>query len=387
MNKTKFILFFSIVFIIFASINFYIIEWGLFFLPTDSPLRIYLIIGIVLLTLSYIIGRLLEKISVTFFSTLVVWIGAVWFGMMIYFFLVLITIDFIEWLNYLLNFYSSSIINNSESTKIYLMLFIVIFVSLISIAGFLNTRFPIIKTIKIAINKRANELKNLNIVMISDLHLGTIFGKSFLRNVVNKINSLNPDIILIPGDIVDEDISYALVKNVGKELENLQSKYGIFAVTGNHEFIGGITKAKKYILQHGIKLLSDEYVKINESFYLVGREDLLSKSYTNKKRKTLQNIIEGIDKTLPIILLDHQPFKLKQAVKNNMDLQLSGHTHHGQLFPFNFITKAIYEISMGYKKIGDTHFYVSSGIGGWGPPMRTVSRPEIVNIKINFILK
>ncbi len=385
MNKTKFILFFSIVFIISASINFYIIEWGLFFLPTDSPLRIYLIIGIIFLSLSYIIGRLLEKISVTFFSTLVVWIGAVWFGMMIYFFLVLVIIDFIEWLNYPLNFYPSSIINNSESTKIYLMLFIVIFVSVISIAGFFNTRFPIIKTIKIAISKRANELEKLNIVMISDLHLGTIFGKSFLRNVVNKINSLNPDIILIPGDIIDEDISYALVKNVGKELENLQSKYGIYAVTGNHEFIGGISKAKKYILQHGIKLLSDEYVKIDESFYLVGREDLLSKSYTNKNRETLQNIIKGIDKTLPIILLDHQPFKLKQAVKNNIDLQLSGHTHHGQLFPFNFITKAIYEISMGYRKIGDTHFYVSCGIGGWGPPMRTVSRPEIVNIKINFV--
>ena len=92
----------------------------------------------------------------------------------------------------------------------------------------------------------------------------------------------------------------------------------------------------------------------------------------------------GIDKERPIILMDHQPYNLEEASSNQVDLQISGHTHNGQLWPFNYLTDAIYEISRGYKKKGNTHIYVSSGVGTWGPPVRTGNRPEIVNIRLNF---
>jgi predicted MPP superfamily phosphohydrolase len=135
---------------------------------------------------------------------------------------------------------------------------------------------------------------------------------------------------------------------------------------------------------HNIQLLNDTAVLIENSFYLVGREDISISQFTQQKRKELSAIIEDVDKSKPMILLDHQPYKLDQAEKNGIDLQLSGHTHHGQLWPFNFITKAVYELSHGYKQKGTTHYYVSCGIGGWGPPMRTNSRPEIVSIKMHF---
>ena len=94
--------------------------------------------------------------------------------------------------------------------------------------------------------------------------------------------------------------------------------------------------------------------------------------------------MKGVDHSMPVILMDHQPFGLHEAVENGVDLQLSGHTHHGQLWPFSFITKRVYELSWGYLKIGDTHFYVSCGVGTWGPPVRTGNSPEIMNIILSF---
>lgn len=165
----------------------------------------------------------------------------------------------------------------------------------------------------------------------------------------------------------------------------MRAKYGIFAVTGNHEYIGGVEPSIKYLTEHGITELRDNTVKIADSFYVVGREDRASKGFAGIIRKPLNQLLEGVDRTLPVILMDHQPVRLEEAEKNGIDLQLSGHTHHGQLWPFNFITKKIYEVSMGYKQKGSTHFYVSCGLGTWGPPIRTGNRPEIVVINLSFI--
>ncbi len=131
---------------------------------------------------------------------------------------------------------------------------------------------------------------------------------------------------------------------------------------------------------------------IDSSVYIVGREDVSMNSFTGRKRKSLEEIMSSINSDHPKILLDHTPVKLEQAEKQGIDLQFSGHTHHGQIWPANIITNMIYEISWGYKlsksgsdgKKGNTHYYVTSGAGTWGPPVRTGSKSEIVNIKITF---
>ena len=117
---------------------------------------------------------------------------------------------------------------------------------------------------------------------------------------------------------------------------------------------------------------------------MIGREDVAMPQFTNKQRKSLNEIVSNLDNNLPKILLDHTPVKLEQAEQNGIDLQLSGHTHHGQIWPANIITNMIYELSWGYLKKGKTHYYVSSGAGTWGPPVRTGSSSEIVNIKVSF---
>jgi predicted MPP superfamily phosphohydrolase len=117
---------------------------------------------------------------------------------------------------------------------------------------------------------------------------------------------------------------------------------------------------------------------------IVGREDRSIGQFAGKKRKSLHELLENVNRTLPIILMDHQPFRLDEAEKEGVDIQLSGHTHHGQLWPFNFITRRIFEVSRGYKKKGNLHVYVSAGVGTWGPPVRTGNRPEIVQLLVMF---
>jgi len=219
---------------------------------------------------------------------------------------------------------------------------------------------------------------------VTDVHLGTIICNSHFMRIVKIINSLNPDIVLFAGDLVDEDIEPVIRQNLGETLRQIKSKYGIYGITGNHEYIGGVEPACKYLIEHGVIMLRDSVAKVANAFTLVGREDVSIRQFNGKKRKQLSELMNGVDTTLPVILMDHQPLRLDDVVDHGVDLQLSGHTHHGQLWPFNYISQAVYELSWGYMKKGSTHFYVSCGVGTWGPPMRTGNRPEVVHVKLKF---
>jgi predicted MPP superfamily phosphohydrolase len=198
------------------------------------------------------------------------------------------------------------------------------------------------------------------------------------------INSLDPDIVFLPGDVFDEDIGPVIKENLGEILRTIRSRFGVFAVTGNHEYIGGEEAACQYLSDHGIVVLRDSFVRVNDVCYVIGREDISIRQFAGKQRKSLSELLKDVDRRLAIILLDHQPFRLEEAEQSGVDLQLSGHTHHGQLWPFNYISKRIFEVSWGYKKKGSTHIYVSCGVGTWGPPVRVGNTPEIVNIKISL---
>ncbi|MCX6169583.1 MAG: metallophosphoesterase [Ignavibacteriales bacterium] len=382
MKLSQQLIFFGIVFSVYGLINFYILRRGLSVIP-ESYKTIYLVTGI-FVVISFIAGRFLERVWISFFSDILIWVGSFWIAFMFYFFLSLILIDSLRLINLIIPFFPSFITANIEKTKQVTALVVLVFVIITVAGGYINTRTINTRTYKFKINKQAGELSSLNIVMASDLHLGTILGKSFLNNLVNKINELKPDIILLAGDIIDEDINPVIKNNVGEELVRLKSKFGVFAITGNHEYIGGVEAAVKYLTAHGIAELRDSSVKIDDSFYVVGREDRSIRQFSGKQRKNLTELLTGVDKSFPIIMMDHQPFGLNEAFENGIDLQLSGHTHNGQLWPINYIIEKIYDLAWGYEIRGNTHYYVSCGVGGWGPPIRTGSRPEIVNIQIKF---
>lgn len=377
MSKKSFIIFISIALTLYGLINYYIFISGWHAIPPGYKTP-YLILFL-LLSLSYIAGRFLERKVLNWFSSMFVWIGSIWLALMVYFLLFVLALDILRLFNLIIPFFPQSIYINYENTKLIAFAVITILVFIVVLAGFINAKNPKVKNLDIKINKPGNKLKRLKIAVASDIHMGTIISKSRLGKIVKLINSIDADLVLLPGDVVDEDIGPVIRHNLGEIIRKIKSKYGAYAITGNHEYIGGVEPACKYLIEHGIVELRDEYIKIEESVYIIGREDR-----SKRNRKPLNELMDGADKALPLILMDHQPVSLDEAENAGIDLQLSGHTHHGQLWPFNFITKKVYEISMGYKKRGSTHYYVSCGVGTWGPPVRTGNRPEVINITLTF---
>jgi len=157
----------------------------------------------------------------------------------------------------------------------------------------------------------------------------------------------------------------------------IKTKQGIYLAPGNHEYIANITKCVDFLTKAGVTVLQDSVVLVNNTCYIAGRDDK-----SNTERKTITELIASLDTTLPIILLDHQPYNFDEVEKNNIDLYIAGHTHDGQVFPISWITKALFEVSHGYLKKGNSHFYVTSGIGIWGGKFRIGSRSEYVVINV-----
>ncbi|MBN1396668.1 MAG: metallophosphoesterase [Bacteroidetes bacterium] len=384
MTRTQmFFIFFSVVLVIYGSINSYIYIRGLHVIPHNSPLRLWFTIVFWFLVLSYIAARIIEHFTISTFSEVLVWIGSFWMGAMVYFFIILLVIDILRLANHIIPFFPEYIAQNIQQAKKITAIAVVGIVFLTVLAARINSMFPRVQTLDLTIEKQS-PLKELNAVVVSDVHLGTIICNSHFIRIVEKINSLDPDIVLFAGDLVDEDIEPVIRQNLGETLRQIKSKYGLYGITGNHEYIGGVEPACNYLTEHGVIMLRDSVVQIDSAFALVGREDISARQFGGSKRRPLNELMENVDKSIPVILMDHQPSNLNDAIENGVDLQLSGHTHHGQLWPFNFISKAVYELSWGYLKKGNTHFYVSCGVGTWGPPMRTGNRPEVVNIKLKF---
>lgn len=384
MKAANIIIFVSIIFSIHFFVNLYIYQRGLQWLESMPSLKPAFKILMLFLFLSYPAGRFLEKVWYAPPATTLHWIGAFWFAGMLYFTLSLLTVDLVRIINWIFHFLPFK--GTEAYTKLKFITGSVIsgLVILTMLIGFLNAWHPKINKYSININKSAGHLKSLKIVAASDIHLGTIIGPRKTQKLVETINSLQPDIILFAGDVVDEDVQPVIKQNLGDNLRQLKAPMGVYASTGNHEYIGGVERSVEYLIEHGITVLRDTSLVIEGAFILAAREDR-DKNRSRTPRLNINVLLENIDHTKPIVLLDHQPYNLNDAMQAGIDLQISGHTHHGQLWPFGYITQKIFEVSRGYKQKGNSHFIVSTGFGTWGPPIRTGNRPEILEITLNFI--
>ncbi len=372
MRSSTFYIIFATILVIYLSANFYLLQRIQKLIPHHYKFFITALIGI--LALSFLVGRILERYTVCAASNFLIWIGALWLGMFMYLFFGFIIVDSIHGIFHIWN----KTHNFQKSAYSIVIIASIIIIS----AGYINARTPHVKEISIVINK-FSEIKNLRIAYASDIHLGSIIANSRLQKLVSLINNAKPDIIIFGGDILDEDIKPVLENNLGELLVQLKATYGVIAVPGNHEYIGGIQKALNYIKNHNIRILRDEVLTIG-GIQIIGRDDRSKAAFTGKARLPLKELVQQVDTSKPVVVIDHQPFALSHTASYPVDLLLSGHSHHGQLFPFNFITKKLYEISWGYSSINNTHVYVSSGYGTWGPPIRTNSYAEIVIFNLSF---
>lgn len=269
------------------------------------------------------------------------------------------------------------------------------------IGGAVNAR--VIHTVKydVTVEKQAGRLDNLKIILAADLHLGYNTGCREMEQMVRKINAQKPDLVVIAGDIFDNEYE-ALddPKRLIGILQGIESKYGVYACYGNHDIeekiLAGFTFGGRHekkesdprmdalLKKAGITLLRDEKVLIDESFYLYGRPDLHRPGRGIEIRKAPGEITEGMDQEKPIIVLDHEPKELQELAQAGVDLDLSGHTHEGQTFPGNLAIRLMWENAYGYLKKGDMHNIVTSGVGVFGPYIRVGTKAEICVVNVQF---
>ena len=212
--------------------------------------------------------------------------------------------------------------------------------------------------------------KPMKVVLMSDLHLGYHNRRADFAKWVDMINSENPDLILIAGDIIDFTVDPLMREDMASEWRRLKAP--IYTCMGNHEYFSHESKASQFFMDAGIHLLRDSVIVIDD-LCIIGRDDA-----SNKRRMPLDKLMANADSSKYTILLDHQPHKLEQAEKAGINFQFSGHTHHGQVWPISWITDKMYEVAFGAWTRGNTVYYVSSGIGIWGGKFRIGTRSEYI---------
>lgn len=212
--------------------------------------------------------------------------------------------------------------------------------------------------------------KPMRVIMVSDLHLGYHNRNAEWQRWVKMINAENPDLILVAGDIIDGYVRPLLEENMAAAFHQLRAP--VVACLGNHEYITGIDRALDFYNRAGVTLLRDTTLTVGD-LVIAGRDDR-----SNFKRKTTAQLLEGVDRSKFIILLDHQPYHLEESQQNGVDFQFSGHTHEGQVWPLSLLVHSMYEDAWGSYKKGNTQYYVSSGLGIWGGKYRIGTRSEYI---------
>jgi len=245
---------------------------------------------------------------------------------------------------------------------------------------------PIIEEVEIPIKNLPVSFDNFRIIQISDLHVGKIIKRNYVLNVVNIANSLDPNLIVLTGDFVDGSVQE--LRNDISPLGQLKSSHGIFFVTGNHEYYSGVDQWIKLFTNFGIKVLSNEYVLIkhmNEHVILAGVTDYSTIRTQSPDASSPSKALLGAPKDLVKVLLAHQPASYIEAHKAGYNLQLSGHTHAGQYFPFTILIRFFHRYYKGLNYHEGMWIYINRGTGYWGPPLRLGAPPEITLIKLKSV--
>jgi uncharacterized protein len=367
--------FFIIMFAIFLTMFGYVIGRGWQALPSQGYWRqAYAGLSILFFVSFFIALFLGQRMSISLASA-VSFAGDTYFLIMIYLLLSFLVADMVRAINSFIHFAPGGMM----SFRFWWLMASFGIIAIALVAGNYKFNHPEIVSFNLETNK-PKQNKVLKIVAVSDLHVGFSIKKKQLQHYVDLINVQHPDIVLIAGDFFDRDVESVEKQKMQDELRHIRAPKGIYAINGNHEFYSGNLKAvDNFYHNAGVHLLTDDVALIDSAFYLIGRDDR-----TNTHRKPLKYLTEGLDPALPTILLDHQPHHLEEAEQNGIDLQISGHTHEGQFFPGNLIVKREFEQAHGYLRKGKTQYYISSGLGIWGPQYRIGTQSELVVINLKY---
>ena len=297
-------------------------------------------------------------------ATAVYEIGTSWLIILLYLFMAFLLLDIGRWVHLV----PATFLKNSWSGT----LAVTAFMFIIFLYGNIHYHQKVRQPLTLTTGKTLS--RKMKVVMLSDLHLGYHNRRSEFAKWVDKINEEKADLILVAGDIIDKNIQPLEEQEMHQEFLRLNAP--VVACLGNHEYYGGESNALLFYKKADITLLRDSVITVGD-LCIIGRDDR-----SNPKRKTLSELMKGVDRTKYLVVLDHQPIQLEEAEQNGIDFQLSGHTHHGQVWPISWITESIYECAFGEWQRGSTRYYVTSGIGIWGGKFRIGTRSEYVVAEI-----
>ena len=306
-----------------------------------------------------------------------------------YLFLFILVVEILLLINRLLKIVPGHLLKNRALIPAALIFSSICGVSILFVGTYINNN-PVVNKYYITVPRKSSTLDSLKVISISDLHLKNITTPVFLKKLVSKIRSEEPDIIFLPGDIAETygNTSEAKLNEFIGILKDIKSEYGIYGVRGNHDSPHpNMADKVGFYNRLCITMLSDSLIELDNKICILG----LNYRGKNEKRP-LDSLLKFRTKDLPIILLDHSPDRLEEVYKNKIDVQLSGHTHYGQIWPLNYFTKAEYDLAWGYKKVNNTNLFVSCGVQdailpGYQDlsiPVRTGSVSEIIEINIKF---
>lgn len=306
-------------------------------------------------------------------------IGTSWMVFILYMTMLLVSYDTIKFLGRWVKVIPRTInLSKLRNQRTYFFLSVII-VCIIMLHGSYRFWNPVVTEMDIQVEKES-PVKDLRIAVVADVHVGYMVNRQILKMYVDRIMEQKPDIILLVGDIIDYNLNPVEEEKMEEEFQRLKAPYGVYASTGNHEYrLNAEEKIRWLSEKAGMTVLRDSVVKVSDAFYVVGRED--DKQPDRKELSELMTTVD--DKNLPIIVMNHEPRRLWEEAQAGADIAVFGHTHNGQLFPYNILINFIYEVGYGYKKKDNTHIYVTSGLGLSGPQYRigTISEIVILNMK------
>ena len=252
-----------------------------------------------------------------------------------------------------------------------------------AMVGFSQALSVVIQRVRVPLRKLPRSMDGTRLVQLSDVHVNGTIGRAYVEEIVARTNALSPDVVVITGDLIDGPVSG--LRDQVAPLANLRARYGVFFVTGNHEYYAGAIPWVEHLATLGVKTLQNERVSVGEgeeSFDLAGVHDFNSAAYAIGHTHDPDRALAGRDPAREVVLLAHQPCSVHDAARLDVGLQLSGHTHGGQIFPMKYVVALGQPFVEGLHRLGETQIYVSRGTGYWGPPMRVGAPPEIAEITL-----
>ncbi len=303
-------------------------------------------------------------------------IGSFWIVAMVYFFLIALLLDVVKLIDRIVPIIPGRIKARGGLAGRTAFFGSIALVVLVIFFGWLNTRFVRVENVTVDLARLPKAHNPTTVVFASDFHIGPTVHEDQVETFVEEINTQNPDIILIGGDLVEGSVDG--LGRMSEILARLRARRGVYAVLGNHEYHGGAEKTEAFMKSARITVLSDEVVTFPGIVNLIGLDDPRS----GDTNTSVADLMAKRDPNLPTILLTHRPVNLEEYSRDGIDLMLAGHSHHGQFFPLTIITDLVYTVSYGYARIGPMQVYVTSGLGTWGPPVRVLTHPEIVKLTL-----